>query len=110
VLCGASLGSLRLQADSQLWLVLRSVPCPGFCISSVNTGVGFSGMNFDLFTSMDIPESWAGQRLFPGLARPTRCRCEAAMPGAGEEAQGCSVPKLRISTNKKAKEIAACAL
>lgn len=54
VLCGASAGSLWLQAVSKMWLALQSVPRPAFCISLVNTRVGFSDINFELFTSTDV--------------------------------------------------------
>lgn len=135
VLCGASPGSLWLQAVSKMWLAVQSVPRPAFCISSANTRVGFSGICFELFASADVLKTcrnktmlifvslWMsgrclkrrpaqrGQWCFPGLTRPTRCRCNAVMPGASEETQRYTVPKLLInSPNKKAKEIAACTL
>lgn len=131
VLCAASPGSLGLQAVSKMWLAAQSVPHAAFCISLANTSVGFSGINFELFTATDVRKTcqsetrlilvllwmsgccWGrrvGQRRVPALPGPTRCRCDAVMPGAGQETQGDTVPKLLINTNKKAKEIAACTL
>ena len=57
VLCGASPGSHWLQAVSEMWLAVQSVPCPAFCISLANTRVGFSDISFELFTSTDVTKT-----------------------------------------------------
>lgn len=54
VLCAASPGSLRLQVVSKMWLTIQSAPHPAFCISLAHTRVGFSDINFELFTATDV--------------------------------------------------------
>lgn len=64
VLCGASPESLWLPSVSKMWLTVQSVPCPAFCISLTNTRVGFSDINFELFTSTAVFQDLQEQNHF----------------------------------------------
>lgn len=112
---------------------VQSVPRPAFCASLANTRVGSSGTDVELFTSTDVRKTCrstatlilallgtSGRWLTGSPLRRAALRARPGPPGgaimqgclgrAGRQRRPCAVPKLRINTNKKAKEIAAWTL
>lgn len=91
VLCAVSPGSLGLQAVSKMWLALQSVPHPAFCICLTSTRVGFSDINFELFTATDVRKTCQSKTRLILVLLWLSGRCRGCRVGSGVF-QPCPVP------------------
>lgn len=91
VLCAVSPGSLGLQAVSKMWLALQSVPHPAFCICLASTRVGFSDINFELFTATDVRKTCQSKTRLILVLLWLSGRCRGCRVGSGVF-QPCPVP------------------